>query len=68
MNPPKYDLNNLTDLHNLVDGDHNVRHNIVVHDGDVVHAAVAVSTACTDSVPWCLHRSTVLRRVREARQ
>ena len=41
MTPPNYDLSNLTDLHNLVDGDHNVHHNIVVHDGDVVHAAVA---------------------------
>ena len=41
FDPPKYDLNNLTDLHNLVDGDHNVHHNIVVHDGDVAHAAVA---------------------------
>ena len=39
--PPKYDLNKLNDLHNLVDGDHNVHHNIVVHDGDVAHAAVA---------------------------
>jgi len=34
-------LDGVQELHNLVDGDHNVHHNIVVHDGDVVHAAVA---------------------------